>query len=271
MLAVRRVSGQVFCRPSTNMSRFLVLCAVLLAVTSAPSAQIDVTVRTDRQTYTPDGIVVVTVTATNTAASPVTMRFPTGGQAFFEVGGARGPFYCSATQMETERTLAPGEMYTWTSSRSAGLPPGRGCYDYILNDNSPNAPPTPRLGPGVYTLGGIVGEGSGSYVRYGQAETTFTVLNPSSSEPTPAGYAVGSAFPNPARSRTWLPVRVPTNQPVRVRVSDMLGREVSTTLVEAKAGDNLVGLEMGKLPSGTYVIHAEAGPLSKSMQVTVIR
>lgn len=255
------------------MRHVLLLGSVLLASAGAPAAQVEVSVATDRATYTTADTVLVSVTARNTTTGSVTLRFGWGRQASFDIDGAPGPFYCAFTLEPTETTLGPGESYTWGGPGGERPPVGLGCYDYVLNDDDPWGVPTPNLGPGTYQVIGYVGDAAGPYVRYGQAEASFTVVEATSGEPAPvlAGYATGAAYPNPARTGVSLPLRVPVAQAVHVRMLDVLGREVLVTEVHADAGENLIRLDVGDLPSGAYVIHAVAGRFSVGTRVAVLR
>lgn len=254
------------------MCRFPLLVPVLLAYAVAPAAQVEVSVATDRATYTTVDTVLVAITARNTTSGSVTLQFGSGREAAFDVNGAMG-LYCAFTQMQTERTLGPGESYTWEGLGRDRPRRRPGCYDYVLNQSNPPRFPTPNLGPGTYQVVGYVGDGTGPYPRYGQAAATFTVIEATPNEPGPAlaGYATGAVYPNPAQAGASLPLRVPSAQAVHVRILDVLGREVLVADVQADAGENLIRLDVGELPPGAYIVSVVAGAYAAGSRLAVVR
>ena len=78
--------------------------------------------------------------------------------------------------------------------------------------------------------------------------------------------------PNPAWQGARVMVELPEASAVQVRVFDLLGREVSRPLDEARAaGRYVVDLGVEHLPAGTYLVRMEAGTFSASQRLTVSR
>jgi hypothetical protein len=81
-------------------------------------------------------------------------------------------------------------------------------------------------------------------------------------------------FPNPARSRATVRLAVPegaAGEDVRLRLYDVLGRQVRTVRVPADPGRHEVQLDTSRLPSGMYVLRMQAGGTDKTRRVTVVR
>ena len=82
-------------------------------------------------------------------------------------------------------------------------------------------------------------------------------------------------YPNPAVGSTTIEVRVAEPGPVRLEVYDLLGRKVSTLLNrEMTPGTYQVEWtrsETAQLASGTYIYRLEAGSVSESRRLTLLR
>jgi hypothetical protein len=77
---------------------------------------------------------------------------------------------------------------------------------------------------------------------------------------------------NPFRGQTTLRLRVPAAGPVRLRVFNVLGREVAVLLDgHMEAGRHEVTLDGSRLPSGTYLARLEAGGAVHTQRVMLVR
>lgn len=79
-------------------------------------------------------------------------------------------------------------------------------------------------------------------------------------------------FPNPARSQTTVRYALPQRETVTVRVYDVLGRRMMTLEQGAIGrGREQLQLDVSDLPSGTYLLHLQAGEEVRSQRLTVVR
>ena len=77
----------------------------------------------------------------------------------------------------------------------------------------------------------------------------------------PGIFGLEQNYPNPFNGQTEMRFELPETLPVRLRVYDLLGREVSVVLdAERKAGRHSVMFDAGLLASGVYTYRMEAGP-----------
>ncbi|WP_420455050.1 T9SS type A sorting domain-containing protein [Rubrivirga sp.] len=81
-----------------------------------------------------------------------------------------------------------------------------------------------------------------------------------------------SVHPNPVGGRATVPFALAAAGPARVRVVDVLGREVAV-LADGPhaAGEHSVGLDGGRLAAGVYVVVLDAGGQRATQTVTVVR
>jgi PKD repeat protein len=81
-----------------------------------------------------------------------------------------------------------------------------------------------------------------------------------------------AAYPNPAAQTVRLRVGVPAAGPLRVTLYDALGRQM-VVVADARrpAGRHEVAVQVSGLPSGVYVVRAEAGGRSVTQTLTVVR
>lgn len=110
------------------------------------------------------------------------------------------------------------------------------------------------------------GNGTPLLAGYGAAR------GPVPAEPTPATFdlTLGPATPHPFSQGTTLRYTLPAAGPVRLRLFDVLGREVRT-LVNATqlAGPHRLRLDASDLPAGLYVARLDAG--GKTRTQTLVR
>lgn len=91
--------------------------------------------------------------------------------------------------------------------------------------------------------------------------------------PAPDAFRLEAAYPHPASGQTALPLHVPAGGAhVRVAVYDVLGR-VATRLVDGwlPAGPHTVRWDVQALPSGLYLVQAQAGAQVVVRRVLVVR
>ncbi|HEX9953139.1 MAG TPA: T9SS type A sorting domain-containing protein [Rubricoccaceae bacterium] len=237
-------------------------CALLLLALSLPataSAQVVVSVSTNRAVYTPADTIQVAITATNPTSGAVTLQFNGGEQGNFSLNGASS--FCGWITESTELTIGPGESYTWGGPDDHRGAAGIGCWDYVPG-SSMGWQPHPRLAPGTYTVQGyVVRRGPGSPI-YGEAETTITVVDVLASEGGAGadGYALGPVAPNPVHGVATLTLRAPTAAALTLDVLDALGRVVRTVPVSTAGGETRVALDVRGLPAGAYVARVAGRP-----------
>ena len=81
-----------------------------------------------------------------------------------------------------------------------------------------------------------------------------------------------SSYPNPFNPATTISFTLPEASPVTLKVFDLLGRVVATLAQETlEAGVHTVQFDASYLPSGTYFYRLEAGTLSATKQLTVLK
>jgi len=86
--------------------------------------------------------------------------------------------------------------------------------------------------------------------------------------------ALKKTFPNPVRTQVTVRYAVPENtdaQDVRVRLYDILGRQVQTVVAGAEPGRHEVQVSVTDLASGVYVLLLRANGRSRSRRMTVVR
>lgn len=88
----------------------------------------------------------------------------------------------------------------------------------------------------------------------------------------PAGYDLAQNYPNPFNSSTVIEYTTPTTGSVRLKVFDVLGREVAS-LVDGHiaAGNHQVRFDASRLPSGVYFYSLKAGGSSVSKRMLLVR
>mgnify|MGYP002338705258 CR=1 FL=1 len=77
--------------------------------------------------------------------------------------------------------------------------------------------------------------------------------------------------PNPARRRATVRFAVPERQEVTVRLYDVLGRRVRTTVRRTAEGRQETRLDVGDLSSGVYFLRLRAGGEVRTQKLTVVR
>ncbi len=89
----------------------------------------------------------------------------------------------------------------------------------------------------------------------------------------PANFTLGQNYPNPFNPSTIISYQLPMNNRVVLKVYDVLGREVRTLVngEEESAGSHTVNFNATDLPSGVYFYRLDAGTLSETKKMVLIR
>jgi hypothetical protein len=79
-------------------------------------------------------------------------------------------------------------------------------------------------------------------------------------------------YPNPFNPSTVIPYRLAVNSKIRLKVYDMLGRDV-VTLADRfeRAGDHSVSFDGSNLPSGVYFYRLQAETHSETKKLTLTK
>ena len=87
----------------------------------------------------------------------------------------------------------------------------------------------------------------------------------------PSGFSLSQNYPNPFNPATVIRYDIPYTCNVKLKIYDLLGREVSTIVNEMKtAGSYSVELK-SNLSSGTYFYTLKAGEFSRSKKMTILK
>ncbi len=138
---------------------------------------------------------------------------------------------------------------------------------------------------GTTSEGEVVGVSEGETtveVNYeGQiAEVNVVVLpspppvanEPGSAEEGERRLGLGTPYPNPASRTVTVPFALRKPQQVRLRVIDLLGREVAVLVNrETPAGSHTARLDANRLPSGLYLIVFETAGTVEARKLTILR
>ncbi|MFQ5570129.1 MAG: T9SS type A sorting domain-containing protein [Rhodothermales bacterium] len=104
------------------------------------------------------------------------------------------------------------------------------------------------------------------------AFTVSSAFARASSWLTGAELALGGAYPNPFNPEAVIPYALPESGYVRIRVYDMLGREVARLVDgEVSAGVHEVTLRAEALPTGVYLVRMEAQGQVQVQRVTLMK
>jgi hypothetical protein len=89
----------------------------------------------------------------------------------------------------------------------------------------------------------------------------------------PVRISLEKAYPNPFNAVTTIPFALPDARDVRIKVLDILGREVVTTVggESLPAGYHKVQFNADGLASGIYLIRMEAGGFVATQQVVLLK
>ncbi len=89
--------------------------------------------------------------------------------------------------------------------------------------------------------------------------------------PTPAALALHSAYPNPFNGITRLPVEVAKPTMVEFSLFDIRGRRVMVFGRMMNAGRNELSIDAAELPSGVYMLQAQAGGLRETQRLILLK
>ena len=67
--------------------------------------------------------------------------------------------------------------------------------------------------------------------------------------------SIFNVFPNPTEANITVSLKVVSNKPTNIEIVDLQGRSMLKSII--KSGQNQEVIEMEKLPTGTYFIHAQ--------------
>jgi hypothetical protein len=123
----------------------------------------------------------------------------------------------------------------------------------------------------------------GETVTVGQTpgkETGFTLIidpgtstsTPDAGRSTPDAIALHGAYPNPFNPTTAIRFTLDAGRQTRLAVYDVLGREV-TVLIDGPmpAGEHKASFDASTLTSGVYIVRLEAGGMSMTRRVTLLK
>ena len=77
-------------------------------------------------------------------------------------------------------------------------------------------------------------------------------------------------YPNPAAGQATVQYGLPERQTVRLRLFDVLGREVMTVVQDKQEGRHEQPLDLSDLSSGVYFLRLQAGDQSRTRKLTVV-
>ncbi|ARA94936.1 hypothetical protein AWN76_018425 [Rhodothermaceae bacterium RA] len=107
---------------------------------------------------------------------------------------------------------------------------------------------------------------------YAAVGTTEAFGTATQETPRAEGYALSDAYPNPFRESAVLSLQLPQPENVRVRVFDLLGREVAVLADgQMTPGTHALRWESGQASAGVYFVRVEAGPFTATRQLTLLR
>jgi len=88
----------------------------------------------------------------------------------------------------------------------------------------------------------------------------------------PAAFTLYPAYPNPFNPSTRIEYTIPEQRHVLLKVFDVLGREVATLVDEVKMPGHYQSIfDAASLPSGIYLYRIEAGGVTQSKRMVLIR
>jgi photosystem II stability/assembly factor-like uncharacterized protein len=87
-----------------------------------------------------------------------------------------------------------------------------------------------------------------------------------------SSYSLSPNFPNPFNPATQINYSIPTREFVSIKVFDLLGREVGVLVSEEKpAGEYSTEFDATGVPSGVYLCRMQAGALTLTRKIVLIR
>jgi hypothetical protein len=116
----------------------------------------------------------------------------------------------------------------------------------------------------------LAGEGAFSSIVVFTTGTTVTGVHQASMAPTE--FVLLQNYPNPFNPSTVISYKLPTNNFVRIKIYDLIGKEVETLVNQRQtAGNHSVTYNASKLPNGVYFCKFQAGNYSEIKKLTLIK
>ena len=161
-------------------------------------------------------------------------------------GIATSKFFGYGTSYVASDSIQPGQGYWVKSSENGELVLSifitQSAFSRISIMSTPEVPPSPP---------------NDSFVK---------------SDLSPKGYLLEQNYPNPFNPFTKIQYSVPSSQNVRLKVFDMLGREVATLVSEQKEpGVFTVSWNANSKPSGVYFYQFQAGSFVETKMMLLLR
>ena len=116
---------------------------------------------------------------------------------------------------------------------------------------------------------GAPSQGSGAVYVY-RYEPNGPLVVGTAEAPAVDLVTVGMPFPNPSPGPVLVPVGADRARSVRVTISDLVGREVASSVHEVPEGRSEVLLDLSGMPSGTYVARLGWESGAHSLVLTVV-
>jgi hypothetical protein len=159
---------------------------------------------------------------------------------------------------EVQRSSNSGNGYRTLPN---GFVPGRGTslvpYSYSYFDT------TVGSGTWYYRLRQVDLDGTVHYSDAIRVDMATSVKNR-----TPLEFALFQNYPNPFNPSTTISYQLPRDNPVTLKVYDLLGREIAVLVDEQKeAGHHSVEFDGRHLPSGAYIYRIQAGDFIRTKKL----
>jgi subtilisin-like proprotein convertase family protein len=132
---------------------------------------------------------------------------------------------------------------------------------------------TPTNGDWVITIGDDVSGQTGLLLGWGiRLNNSLIVGSGNLSNTLPSRFNLYQNYPNPFNPVTNIKFDLPKNTEVKLKVYDLLGREVKTLLDEFKeAGTHVVEFDASEYASGVYFYKIEAGDYINTKKLILLK
>ena len=101
---------------------------------------------------------------------------------------------------------------------------------------------------------------------------SITSVSNENANPLTKTFMLSQNYPNPFNPSTTIEYRIPERSFVKLKVFDVLGREVARLVNgEKPAGDFFVTFNAANLPSGIYFYTLEAGSFKQSKKLIILK
>lgn len=120
----------------------------------------------------------------------------------------------------------------------------------------------------------VFGKGSGTtfikHVMIGIISNSATGVD--NNEKMPGAYYLSQNYPNPFNPATTISYSIPEGQIVKLKVYDILGKEISTLVNDFRPeGVHTVNFDASSLPSGIYIYSIQAGQFRNSKKLVLLK